>query len=223
MKARFVKKESVNATVASFYFEPSQPIHYVAGQFTELHLPHESADARKDKRWFTLSSAPHEDLLCITTRLNDTASSSFKKALIELPLGSEVSLAAPMGDFVLPKLASLPLIFVAIGIGITPFRSILADLQATGEQRDIQLIHSIRSLEDSMFGDVLGELGEHCHIATENDTQLTGTLITQLTQPSSDHYIYIAGPEHTVERVITELEEQGIPRRHIYTDFFQGY
>lgn len=221
MKARFVKKESVNATVASFYFEPQQPIHYTAGQFTELHLPHESADDRKDKRWFTLSSAPHEDLLCITTRLNDAASSSFKKALAELPIGAEVSLAAPMGDFVLPKLTSVPLIFLAIGIGITPYKSIVSDLLAHGEYRDIQLLHSVRNTNDAMFSGTFQKLGNAYHVIADDSLRVQHIIDT--THPSPDHYIYVAGPEQVVEQIIEELEKFGIQRRHIFTDFFQGY
>lgn len=222
MKARFIKKEPVNSTVTTFYFEPLEPIHYIAGQFTELRLPHESADDRKDKRWFTLSSAPTDTLLSLTTRLNNSGS-TFKNKLVNLKPGTEVSLAAPMGDFVLPKLASVPLVFVAIGIGITPYRSIIAELQATGEQRDIQLIHSVRSLDDTMFGEIFQQLEDRFYLTPEDSAPLTGELIMKLTKPTSKHYIYVAGPEQIVERIIAELEDEGISRRHMYTDFFQGY
>jgi len=90
----------------TFYFRPEQPLSYTAGQFTELTIPHKRPDERGLKRWFTLSSSPTSELLSITTKFNNDKSSSFKKALFGLKPGAELTMAEPMGDFVLPKLLS---------------------------------------------------------------------------------------------------------------------
>ena len=98
MKARFHHSDKVNETVTTFWFEPEQRMHYTAGQFTELTLPHDQPDERGIKRWFTLSSSPTQELVSITTRYaGDDKSSSFKKTLFALEPGAEVSMAEAMG------------------------------------------------------------------------------------------------------------------------------
>src|ERR1700722_16878985 len=130
--------------IKTFYFRPEKPVHYTAGQFIELTIPHKNPDKRGIKHWFTLSSPPTDELLSITTKFAGDQSSSFKKALFKLKPGTELRMADPMGDFVLPKLIQTPLIFVAGGIGITPFHSMLSWLAATGEVRPIKLLYAVR-------------------------------------------------------------------------------
>ncbi len=126
MKAIFDHAKDEASNIRTFYFRPEKPAHYTAGQYTELALPHPHPDKRGGRRWFTLSSSPTEDLLSITTKYaGDDDTSSFKRTLFKLKPGSEVHMADPMGDFVLPKLIQTPLVFVAGGIGITPFHSML--------------------------------------------------------------------------------------------------
>src|SRR5690606_27786597 len=131
-------------------FEPEIPIRYIAGQYIELFIPHSNPDKRKERRWFTLSSSPTEDLLAITTRLITPKKSSFKNALNNLRIGDEIKMLPPMGDFVLPKDESLPLIFVAKGIGVTPFRSMLKYLNDSHKKRSIKLIYVIDNSNDAI-------------------------------------------------------------------------
>src|SRR4051812_34213512 len=130
MKAIFDHSQPEAANITTFFFRPEKPVQYTAGQFTELYLPHNNPDKRGIKRWFTISSSPSEELLSITTKFTPEKGSSFKETLRKLVPGTEVHLEEPMGDFVLPKLIQTPLIFVAGGIGITPFHSILEWLAA---------------------------------------------------------------------------------------------
>src|SRR6185369_15796787 len=103
----------------SFWFRPERPVDYIAGQFTEIYLPHSGADSRGERRWFTLSSSPTDALVSITTQFIPTEGSTFKKELFGLRPGAALKLADPMGDFVLPKDPSIPLLFIAGGLGIT--------------------------------------------------------------------------------------------------------
>jgi ferredoxin-NADP reductase len=90
MKLKFVKKEHEIENVQSFYFEPPAGTSWIAGQFLEYTLPHPNEDDRGVKRWFTISTAPYEKLVRITTRINSEKSSSFKTALQQLSEGDEV-------------------------------------------------------------------------------------------------------------------------------------
>ena len=130
MKALFDHFTDENDTIRTFYFKTESPLDYTAGQYIQLSLPHEHEDDRGAKRWFTLSSSPTDALISITTRFNKEHSSTFKETLFALTPGTEVNFTGPMGDFVLPKQIDKPLVFVAGGIGVTPFHSMMAWLAA---------------------------------------------------------------------------------------------
>lgn len=87
-----------------------------------VELPHENPDGKGTKRWFTISSAPFEGIMQITTRMTD---SSFKQALATLPEGGHLDLLGPaIGRFTWQD-TEKPVVFVAGGIGVTAFHSIL--------------------------------------------------------------------------------------------------
>src|SRR5947209_11551649 len=103
-------------------------------------LAHEPADNRGAERAFTIASSPSEPLVRITTRVS-SQSSSFKSALMGLAPGALIEAHGPYGTFLLhddPR----PAVFIAGGIGITPFRSILGDVFARGNRPDITLLYS---------------------------------------------------------------------------------
>jgi len=231
MKAVFDHSEPIAHNIRTFYFQPEQPVQFTSGQYTRLTLDHKDPDDRGTRRWFTISASPTEELLAITTKQTPDDGSSFKKALFKLKPGTEVDLASPMGDFVLPKLIQTPLIFVAGGIGITPFRSMFRWLADTGEQRDIKFIYGVRSEDEIVFQKEMDDAGVHATIVVSEPTpawggergRLTAEMIVGLEKPSDDTLIYLSGPEPMIEALVDDLKKQGIPEDHLVTDFFPGY
>jgi ferredoxin-NADP reductase len=231
MKAIFDHSREEAANIRTFFFRPEKPMHYTAGQFTELYLPHIDPDDRGQKRWFTLSSSPTDELVSITTKFAGEASSSFKRALFSLPTGSEVSLAEAMGDFVLPKLLQTPLIFVAGGIGITPVHSMLTWLAATGEQRPIKVIYGVHSEDEIIFQETFEAANVHATIVVEQPSapwggergQINAELILGLAKPESDSLIYVSGPEGMVQHLSRELRKLDIKPSQIVVDEFPNY
>lgn len=225
MKVVFAKSEPAAEHIRTFYFTPADGLshkpHYTAGQFIELRLPHNNRDKRGDKRWFTLSSAPTEDLLAITTKLADQDGSSFKAALRNLKPGAELDMAAPMGDFVLPKDPAIPVIFVAGGIGATPFRSMIKAYLDNGDKRDITLIYGANSRGEVAFLDVFKQLGKN--FLPVVGKPLSAELILSLADPGESAYVYLSGPEPMVEALQKDLRDAGLDKRRIQTDFFPGY
>ncbi|HVX24543.1 MAG TPA: FAD-dependent oxidoreductase [Candidatus Saccharimonadales bacterium] len=220
------------ANIRSFFFKPERPVHYTAGQFIELTLHHEYEDDRGHKRWFTLSSSPTSDLLSITTKYaGDEHSSSFKKALFDLQAGAQLIMSDPMGDFVLPKLVQTPLVFVAGGIGLTPFHSMLEWLASTGEQRPITFIYGVRTEDDIVFQDTFDRANQHVTIVVSepSDTwggergQITAEMIMKLAQPTEDTLIYVSGPEPLVEALEKELPKAGLRKDQFVGDYFPNY
>ena len=219
------------ANIRTFYFKPAKPVHYTAGQYIQLTVPHPHPDKRGVKHWFTLSSSPTDELLSITTKFAGDKSSTFKKTLFKLAPGTELNMADPMGDFVLPKLIQTPLVFVAGGIGITPFHSILEWLAATGESRPIKLLYGVNNEDEIIFQDTFDRVNQHVTIVVSNPSaawggergQLSAELILGLEKPSEDTLIYVSGPEPMVEKLAKDLRQAGLPRHQVVTDAFLNY
>jgi ferredoxin-NADP reductase len=231
MKALFDHSEDITNDIRSFWFKPEQPLNYTAGQYTEITLPHTDPDDRGVKRWFTLSAGPGGELLSITTRRAHEQGSTFKKALWVMQPGTEVDLAEAMGDFVLPKLAQTPLIFVAGGIGITPFHSIAEWLAKTKEERPIRLLHAVRTEDDIIFQDVFEAAGINETVIVSEPSaswggergRLDAETILGLEKPTDDTLIYLSGPEPMLEALEKDLAGHGVAKRQLVTDFFPGY
>lgn len=128
MRLRLIetRREAADGTT-SFIFYPDHPRTWRAGQFLHYVLPHDKADERKDDRCFTIASAPHETNIRLTTRFTNGTGSTFKKALQALQFGVTIEVGEPDGDFVIDQ-PDRESIFIAGGIGITPFRAMLVDL-----------------------------------------------------------------------------------------------
>lgn len=231
MIATFHKSEKRSDDITTFSFRPHSPLHYTAGQFIELTIKHGNPDKRGQKRWFTLSSSPKNEFLNITTRLASDKSSSFKKALWSLKPGDEVHISEPMGDFVLPKLNQTPLIFVAAGIGITPFISMFEWLIETGEERPIRLLHGVRTEDDIIFQDTINKSKVHTTYAVSEPSsawggergRITAEMILGVERPDDNTLIYVSGPEPMVESLEKDLKNAGIKPSLLVLDFFPNY
>jgi ferredoxin-NADP reductase len=231
MKVVFDHTHDEAANIRTFFFRPEKPVHYTAGQYTELTLPHKNPDDRGTKRWFTLSSPPEQEFLTITTKHADDKGSTFKKALWSLKPGTEVHMAEPMGDFVLPKLIQTPLVFVAGGIGLTPFHSMFEWLAATGEQRPIKFLYGVRSEDEIVFQETFKKAGiEPTIVVTEPSPawggergRLSADLILGLEKPDDDTLVYVSGPEPMVQALAKDLHAAGLRKDQIVTDEFPNY
>lgn len=231
MYAILTRKELVARNIVTFWFKPETPLDYVAGQFTELYLPHSRPDERGQKHWFTISSSPTDELFSITTKFAIGRSSTFKQALRQLQPGTRLQFADPMGDFVLPKDRRIPLLFVAGSIGITPVRSIVQYLSDTGERRTVRLLYNVPREDELAFRELFESYDMNfIPILTQPSAGWNGqtgridaAYILQAAQDIPEALVYLSGPEPMVERLHAELQISGFPGRRLITDFFHGY
>lgn len=231
MKVNFDHADTEAERIRTFWFRPEKPFSYIAGQYIQLTLPHDKPDERGERRWFTLSSPPGHDMVSVTTKFAGEDSSSFKNALFSLQPGKELTMSDPMGDFVLPKDQSLPLIFVAGGIGLTPFHSMFEWMADHNEHRNIRFIYSVRQEGDIVFQKTFERAGIHATIIVGEPSaswggergRLTAELVIGLTQPSDKALIYLSGPEPMIEQLSKDLEAHDIRNEQLVTDFFPGY
>ncbi len=227
MKVTLEFVEELSPEVKTFWFKKPSIFNYIAGQFVELYLPHK-ADERGPKRWFTLSSAPSNDLISITTKIVNEPS-SFKTALNKLLPGDEIEMSDTMGDFVLPRNKDIPLVFVAGGIGVTPFHSMLSELASKKQKRDITLIYAAKNKESLVFTD---ELEKTCKLLPllssppKDWSGLSGELsadrIINITDIKDNVRVYLSGPEKMVEAITKDLKAKVNPE-NVITDYFPGY
>ena len=227
----FDHAEILRPNISTFWFKPEPSLRYEPGQFIELYLPHTSTDKRGERREFSLTSSPNEPLIAITTNFDFDSGSTFKQELRNLKCGQHVSVNEPMGDFVLPKDPSIPLVFVAGGIGSAPYVSMIKWLLAKNERRDIQLIYSVSKPDDFLFMEEWGNYAlKFTPIVTSPDRQWTGLngrldaqQILDLAGPLHDKLTYLAGPQSMVEPMFDNLLATGLTRSNILLDYFPGY
>src|SRR4051812_5536799 len=122
MKLRFLSSKEEAEDVYSFRFEPSEAVNWQPGQYMHYVLPLTNPDEKGNERWFTISTAPFEKHIQITTRFDNLPLSSFKQYLMSLKDGDQIDSDGPKGTFTLRE-GDFYHVLIAGGIGITPFRS----------------------------------------------------------------------------------------------------
>lgn len=219
---QLTEKEHLTDNVWAFRFVPSKPLSWIPGQFMRVQLPHNNPDAEGTKRWFTVSSAPFEQFIQISTRVTQ---STFKQALHALPIGGQLQLLEePNGDFIWQD-TNLPIVFVAGGIGITPFRSILQQRAHNGDPLAATLIYGNRT-NDIPFKqefDVLAAKDARFALHYVVGNPLTPQKITQFVPGLNESLVYVSGPEPMVESLGDQLRAGGLPPAQLKQDFFPNY
>jgi ferredoxin-NADP reductase len=231
MNVIFNHTEDVAENIKTFWFRTEKPVRYTAGQFIELYLPHDNADNRGQRRWFTLSSSPTDPMLSITTKFAGDTSSTFKKALFGLKPDTPLMMAEPMGDFVLPKDASLPLVFVAGGIGVTPMHSMIKYLYDTKQVRNIHVIYAVTHIMELAFVPLFQQYGVKLTVVvkdpppsyTDESGSLDAARILALAPDAGNTMYYLSGPEPMVEAFTKGMHHAGVNKHRIVTDYFPGY
>ena len=146
-KVRLKNRKQVAEGTLAFHFEKPADFRFKPGQFCSFTLvdPPET-DEEGNKRTFSIASAPHEEDLIVATRMRDTA---FKRVLRSAAPGIQVKIDGPSGSFTLHRKPEKPAVFLAGGIGITPFLSIIRQTEHDAAPHHIYLFYSNRRPEDA--------------------------------------------------------------------------
>jgi ferredoxin-NADP reductase len=225
MKLKLTARKVESPGVESFIFKPEKPLAWKAGQFLHYVLNHAGTDDRGSDRWFTIASAPFEKNVMLTTRFAAKESSTFKKTLKTLKRGDSIEISDLDGDFIAtdPK---QHYVFIAGGIGITPFRSILKQAEHEGKALRVTLIYANRK-EVAAYKKELDVMTRRnpdlaiCYLFHPN--HIDKTAITELVPDLKKPVFYVSGPEPMVESVGKMLQQMGVPKIRIKQDWFPGY
>jgi ferredoxin-NADP reductase len=230
------RTEVAEGTMA-FQFEKPTNFVFKPGQYIDLTISDsQGGPVNGLTHTFSIASSPFDKNLMVITRMRNTV---FKQALSTLPIGSAARIEGPMGSFSLHNNTARPAIFLAGGIGIAPFLSMLS--YATGERlrHSIVLFYANRYLKDAAFMDSLWKLecanprfrfvptltrvtnnngdwrGKTGHISSE-------MIVTRVGRLAGPIY-YIAGPPTMVAATRRTLSEVGVDEDDIRTEEFAGY
>jgi ferredoxin-NADP reductase len=231
------QKIRIAPDVIDFLFPLPKKLAYSPGQYMEWTLPHKKPDSRGNRRYITIASSPTEDILRLGVRFYPNGS-SFKKALMAADTQIPIIGAQMSGDFVLPENRTKKLVFIAGGIGITPFRSMIKYLIDMHQSRPIVLLYSNRLVDEIVYYDVFTQAQKELGIKTvytltdvskvpENWQGRTGridaSMITQEVADFQERTFYLSGPHAMVFAYEQVLKGMGVPEKQIKKDFFPGF
>ncbi len=220
-----------------YVFSVDPPLRFLAGQYLEWTLPHPHPDDRGVRRYFTVASSPTESDVRLGVKIGEKHS-SYKVRLKAMEPGDTLLAGQLSGDFVLPHDPREKLVFIAGGIGITPFRSMIKCMTDRKEARDVVLFYANRAPEDVAYGDVLSEAERAIDLRVVHVFRDVkpgpGMPIGAITgvDPSSirahvpdweNRMYYLSGPSAMVDAFVVMLKTMGVPRRRIRTDYFPGF
>ena len=226
-------REVAKGTLLALFDVDDYP-DYRPGAYFWVELPDRGHEDEKGlRRHITIVTSPTEEgVVGLATRLRDTA---FKRTLQELSPGDELQVEEPKGSFLLPEDTSQPYVFVAGGIGITVFRSMLRYVADTGGPYEILLLYSNRDRESAAFLDELAELEAQIAglrvVLTMTDDDAWEGEHRRIDEPFLRDYVgdlarfhyFVAGPPGMVGGVGETLEAAGVPEDLVTLGRFSGY
>ncbi|MDP3941240.1 MAG: FAD-dependent oxidoreductase [bacterium] len=235
----FIRKERVAKDAWKFYFDRSgiADLDFLPGQFIKMILDIENPDERGFSRTFSITSSPlDKEYLTITTHIIQSA---FKKALYNVTPGTDVKFFGPSGRFVLHDEDTFPHIFLAGGIGITPFHSMITYSAQKNLLIPITLFASFAKDEDMLFYDelmtissnnpnskiiyTLTKLGKLQGAWSGETGRIRPELVRKYCPDFQNAHFFITGSPHMVDAMLAMVKEMDISDEQVKKERFVGY
>ena len=222
----FLKSHQESNDVISFEFEKPGEITWKAGQhgvfmFSRTHIK------GLPFRGFSIASSPQENTLRIATRIR-AIPSDFKTHLLGLDSGDGMRIRGPFGPFYLCE-NDVPVVFIAGGIGITPFLGLLRDfrLGSNMRPRSVHLIYSTPAESPHAFKDEIEDIRSQLAFVDAAYVSDRNELLKELdclaAKMKNQGLYYISGPGNMIQGIRRCLRRKHISSRNIHTDWFLGY
>lgn len=234
MTGKLAERKLVAKETFEMTFSLTQKVSFSPGQYVTISIPHpKHEDYQMNERIFSLVNSPTQnDIAKILFRYRD---SGFKNNLLEMEMGDEVQIAQPIGLFELPQDGSVPIIFLATGVGIAPFISKLGFLREQKSQRHIWLFFSNYSSETAPYLNFLTEINKDLPslkiflIMTRDKNwlgekeRITVKMIKKYFPEFARANFFLAGLPEFVDDLVKQLLETGVPKDKIMQESFDGY
>ncbi|MBM7095092.1 FAD-dependent oxidoreductase [Bacillus sp. H-16] len=218
----FIKKDKESEEVYTFLFEKVKDVTWHAGQHGLFTITHKKI--KNGTRPLSVASSPTENVIKITTKINGNPS-EFKRALMELEKGMTISMSGPVGSFYLKD--SGPTLFIAGGIGITPFRAMAKELEAEDNAggKPMKLLY-IDSEKEYLYKDELDEIEANTSVDVtypQSRDDLYQEVDQFISSYGNNAKYFIAGPKSMTDLMTTYLKNKKISKQNIKKDTFTGY
>lgn len=233
-KIKLLQRETVANNTIKLTFEKPPGMHFIAGQYGGFTLINPAENDEKGiTRRFSFLSAPDDQHLEIVTRIQTSA---YKRNLQNLPLGEEIKMAGPSGNFVLHEDDNIPAVMIAGGIGVAPFYSIIKHALQHKPNQQITLFYGNQTLADSAFMNELTAMQQqhpqfklvaalanpHAEWTGEKGFITDDVLVKNI--PDLDRPIfYVCGSPAMVAAMQNVLQEMQIGDDRIKVEDFPGY
>jgi ferredoxin-NADP reductase len=230
------REDLAEGTVA-FHFAKPAGFSFKPGQAVDIALLNPPAEANSTHRIFSLVSAPFEEELAVATRMREN--SAFKRTLNTLPPGAQVKLKGPLGIMTLHEDGARAAVFIAGGIGITPFMSMLRQAAHDRLAHRLFLLYSNRRPEDAAFLAELQALERQNEnfrlLATMTDMDKSARAwhgeqgmvdedrVKRFVGAAAAPIYYLAGPPVMVDAMSAVLSRAGVQDDDVRSEEFYGY
>lgn len=234
-KLTLLRAEKTAAGCYDFVFQPDRQLAFQPGQYLDWTLRVPKPDDRGNRRPFTLASAPTEKEVRLGVKFYDWPS-AFKRSLAAMQPGDVIYGSQLAGTFTLPKDPRRKLAFIAGGIGVTPFRSMIQELLNRQEARSIVMVYGNNKMAEIAYGEIferaVRELGLRIVYAVADpelpgyaihEGQVDETLVQNHIPDYRERTFYLSGPRAMVVRFQRSLRQLGVPRSHVMVDYFPGF
>lgn len=239
MKLKLVDKKTEAKGTKSFFWKPNTALTWLAGQYLYFTLPElKYPDQRGSTRHFTISSSPTENgIVRLTTKIREE--SGYKKTLDELKIGAEIEASGPSGTFLLDEQEPKEHVFIAGGIGVTPFRSMIKYAIDKGLDTKINLIYSCSTVEEIAFKEEFEEWAKnwpniklaitvsHPEESKAKWKGLTGRIDSQMIKKQSENLsdptYWLCGPPQMIDAIEDSMSKMHITDDKLRTEKFTGY
>jgi ferredoxin-NADP reductase/Na+-translocating ferredoxin:NAD+ oxidoreductase RnfD subunit len=236
LELKLRRKRQVAADTVAFEFEPVNSFAFAPGQFMEWTLPGVRTDSRGNRRTFTIASSPAEPNVTALVKFPEQMS-RFKAAMLRLKKGDTMIASRLAGDFILPRDLSTPIVFLAGGVGLAPFRSMLQHLVDRDLHCNIVLLYMERRKEDFVDDAIFKRAAAigvktvyvltNPGVAPPGWNGRVGRVTAEMIREEASYFdarlYYVSGPTAMVGSYVSLLRSMGIPGKKIITDYFPGF
>ncbi len=235
---RFKEKTLIANDTYDFSFTSDRDeVPFRPGQYLEWTLEHNNPDSRGNRRYFTIASSPIEEEIHIGIKFYPKPS-SFKIALFNMKPNDTIMASQLSGDFTMPKDKNKKLCFIAGGIGVTPFESMISYMLKRDQKRDIVMFYSNKTPDDIAYIDTFEKARADIGIKTVYAISevnsipvdwavargfITAEMIIKEVPDYRDRLFYISGPHGMVTAFQDTLSKLKVDKSQIKTDFFPGF
>lgn len=215
----------LSPTTRELTLDPGAGFAFKPGEWVSLKIPSPGGGPALP-RSYSIASAPRADgsFDLAVTRVEGGPGSTWLHAMA---VGDTVPLGDPMGYFTLPSPCERPLLLVATGSGVAPFRAMLQSLGEGGPGLPVTLLHGARNEAELLYREELGALSWLRLVPTLSraDAGWSGrrgyvqTHLAELAGPTDD--AWVCGRSAMIRDVRKALKESlGFTRERIHTERF---